>query len=231
MVQTPSSERKHGECAASGRSQGPGRPLEMAEGERRGKILSAACKVLVEHGYHAASMNLVAQCCGMSKRTLYQLYPSKQELFHALFEEQLFRFSVRPCDKVCSPEEELSVILMNLTEFLLRPDRVCLMRAIVSESSRTREPGQILLRLERGGQTNILVHWLKKYCTQHGHPDEDAGYLSRYIFGMTAGNFLLSGLSGTDDPSVSPESVRACIRRAVRIFLVGLREDWGSGEG
>lgn len=51
--------------------------------ERRDKILEVAAQVFREHGFEAASMSQIAALAGGSKGTLYNYFPSKEELLLA----------------------------------------------------------------------------------------------------------------------------------------------------
>src|SRR3954468_14584778 len=70
--------------AAPGAHRRRGRPLACPEPERRRVLLEAAAREFVEQGYAGASMDAVARRAGMSKRTLYQLFPTKDALFGAM---------------------------------------------------------------------------------------------------------------------------------------------------
>lgn len=53
---------------------------------RRAQLLGVALDVFAESGYHAASMDDIADRAGVSKPVLYQHFPSKLELYLALLE-------------------------------------------------------------------------------------------------------------------------------------------------
>jgi len=53
---------------------------------RRAQLLEVALDVFVEQGYHAASMDVIAERAGVSKPVLYQHFPGKLELYLALLE-------------------------------------------------------------------------------------------------------------------------------------------------
>ncbi|THD47187.1 MAG: TetR/AcrR family transcriptional regulator [Bradyrhizobium sp.] len=62
-------------------------PLERAhapEGERRMHIAAAAEQVFVRHGFHAATMQQVAEEAGMSAGNLYRYFPSKEALVEGI---------------------------------------------------------------------------------------------------------------------------------------------------
>jgi AcrR family transcriptional regulator len=53
---------------------------------RRAQLLEVALEVFVEQGYHAASMDEIADRAGVSKPVLYQHFPGKLDLYLALLE-------------------------------------------------------------------------------------------------------------------------------------------------
>lgn len=59
----------------------------MPRRERRAQLLESALRVFVEHGYHAAAMDDIAERAGVSKPVLYQHFPGKLELYLALLDE------------------------------------------------------------------------------------------------------------------------------------------------
>ena len=48
--------------------------------DQREAILARAAELFARHGYHATSMNQVAEACGLSKATLYHYYSDKEAL-------------------------------------------------------------------------------------------------------------------------------------------------------
>lgn len=52
----------------------------------RERILDSATKVFGQHGFKLASMELVAQECGLSRQALYHHFQSKEALFRAVVE-------------------------------------------------------------------------------------------------------------------------------------------------
>ena len=56
---------------------------------RRAQLLAAALEIFVSQGYHAASMDDIAEHAGVSKPVLYQHFPSKLDLYLALLDEHV----------------------------------------------------------------------------------------------------------------------------------------------
>ena len=57
--------------------------------ERRGQLLVAASEAFVDHGYHAAGMDEIADRAGVSKPVLYQHFSSKLELYLAVLQQHV----------------------------------------------------------------------------------------------------------------------------------------------
>ena len=69
-------------------------PLKTPHGRlprtaRRAQLLEVALDVFVEQGYHAASMDEIAERAGVSKPVLYQHFPGKLDLYLALLESSV----------------------------------------------------------------------------------------------------------------------------------------------
>ena len=54
---------------------------------RREQLLEVALEVFARAGYHATSMNEVAEAAGVTKPVLYQHFESKRELYQALLDD------------------------------------------------------------------------------------------------------------------------------------------------
>jgi TetR/AcrR family transcriptional regulator, repressor for uid operon len=57
---------------------------KRAADERRERILEAAESVFASHGFHAATMQHVAEAAGMSAGNLYRTFPSKEAIVEGL---------------------------------------------------------------------------------------------------------------------------------------------------
>src|SRR5256714_8181380 len=62
----------------------PPRGVRLSRDARRIQLLGAARDVFAAQGYHAAAMDDIAERAGVSKPVLYQHFPGKLDLYHAL---------------------------------------------------------------------------------------------------------------------------------------------------
>ncbi|KAA0024015.1 TetR/AcrR family transcriptional regulator [Antrihabitans cavernicola] len=81
LVDRASPDGKGSRSAASTR-----RGTRLPKDERRVQLLAAASEVFVTRGYHAAGMDEISECAGVSKPVLYQHFPSKLDLYVAVLQ-------------------------------------------------------------------------------------------------------------------------------------------------
>ena len=67
-------------------SGGGRRSARLPRDARRAQLLSAASEIFVARGYHAAGMDEIADCAGVSKPVLYQHFPGKLDLYLAVLQ-------------------------------------------------------------------------------------------------------------------------------------------------
>src|SRR5690606_32403632 len=65
----------------------PSVTMRLPAAERREQLLRTAVGVFAAHGYHATSMNDVAEAAGVTKPVLYQHFSSKRDLFIELLDD------------------------------------------------------------------------------------------------------------------------------------------------
>ena len=123
----------------SARRSSGGRPSREAAALLRDKILSVATGLFLRDGYAAVSIETIAQDARVSKRTFYQRFSNKAELFTAVIHRIVE--SLRPeNDAVLFEGEDLEKLLLRLARIILdaalTPNALALHRVIVAEATR-----------------------------------------------------------------------------------------------
>ncbi|MEP9348871.1 TetR/AcrR family transcriptional regulator [Xanthobacter sp. KR7-225] len=109
------------------------------------RILKAARALFLEKGYGATSMDAVAAAAPVSKRTLYQHFASKAELFAAVIDEawsHLTRAPPLPAETAGCPRAVLRAYVEGLKAHWDRPDVIPLLRLVIAEAPRFPELSQ-----------------------------------------------------------------------------------------
>jgi len=70
--------------AEAHRRRQPRMPIRV----RREQVLDAALRLITEHGYGATSMEAIAREAGLAKPVVYNAYPGRGPLLHALLERE-----------------------------------------------------------------------------------------------------------------------------------------------
>ncbi|MEL6189820.1 MAG: helix-turn-helix domain-containing protein, partial [Myxococcota bacterium] len=63
---------------------------------KRAAVIEAATEAFLSHGFEGTSMDRIAETAGVSKRTVYDHFPSKEDLFRAISHEILERVEEMP---------------------------------------------------------------------------------------------------------------------------------------
>lgn len=109
------------------------------------RIRAAARRLFLERGYEATAMDAVAAAAPVSKRTLYQHFTSKAELFGAVIDEAWSHFTrapILPTDTSGDPRAVLRTYVDHLTDHWDRPDVIPLLRLVIAEAPRFPELSQ-----------------------------------------------------------------------------------------
>ena len=119
-------------------------------------MIQAAEDVFLERGYVLATMDDVSRRAGMSKKTIYQLFSTKQALFAALIAQytEHLMLPIRSDDGTRGPRAVLEEFLRQLARFVLSPRQIAMHRLVISEAMRTPELAQAFLREGDGHGTS-----------------------------------------------------------------------------
>ncbi len=111
-------------------------------------VLVAAERAFLEAGYANTSMDTVAERAGVSKRTVYSNFGSKQDLFAAVIRKRCAEVLPHALDEIDMETRDpepvlLALAIAFLTSIFSRP-QVELFQTVVSESRQFPEIGQIM---------------------------------------------------------------------------------------
>jgi TetR/AcrR family transcriptional regulator of autoinduction and epiphytic fitness len=174
-------------------------------------------EVFLEKGFHAATMDNIARRAGMSKKTIYQMFPAKTVLFETLLAERLAPLFVPIKDDDRPPHIALTEYFAAVARIVLSPRQVALTRLTVADA---RVPG-IGAALERQGigrGNGSLDNWLIRQQRRGIISVDDVSEAGAMLFGMTLGEMLIGQLVNTRPP-LSEARIHARIDAGVAAFL------------
>jgi AcrR family transcriptional regulator len=134
---------------------------------KRDAIVTAGIAAFLAQGYEAASMDAIAAAAGVSKRTVYNHFPSKRELFRAV--TQHLYAGLLEADALLPPaDEEPATALPRLARVILqhlrRPEVTGLLRLVIAEQHRIPE---ISAEFQSAGKGPAIALAERYFAAQH----------------------------------------------------------------
>lgn len=143
-------------------------PVRLSDLKREA-IVQAALAQFREFGFQGASMDGIAAAAGVSKRTVYNHFPSKDELFATILGE-LWRRSAaargRPYDPARPLEEQLLALLRDKLALLQDDGFTDLVRVAIAEMLHSPERARHMVE-RLGEKEEGLASWIRA-AQQHG---------------------------------------------------------------
>ncbi len=203
-----------------------GRPRLFDEATRREILVAAAEHVFVDEGYGAASMDDIARRAGMSKKTIYQVFETKHDLFAAVIESRKAELAAmiegEGSDAARPPDEVLRGFLRRIAGFVLAPRQAALYRLAVAESQRAPELANAFYREGSTKACSPLTQWLalQHECGVLDIPDPASA--AKMLFHMAVAELQMRLLIG-DCREPDGRTIDERVDYAVRLFLDGAR--------
>lgn len=115
--------------------------------EKRRAVIDSALEVFLKEGYSAASMDRVAEVANVSKRTIYNYFPSKEDLFLGVIGSMVDDV-LEPVDRTLSSNKPAPQTLLDFAsryaEVMLADSRISLHRLVLGELNRFPSLGEII---------------------------------------------------------------------------------------
>ena len=140
-----------------------------ARDSRRQAIVDVARDVFVAEGFAETSMATIAAKVGGSKGTLYNYFPSKQDLFAEVIRDQCDRKLAAMFDSLEAEGEDVEAVLREVgrcySHLVLGEESVLLSRLVIAEVGRFPELGRILYESgPKRGRARMAVYVEKQMC-------------------------------------------------------------------
>ncbi len=194
-------------------------PLRLTDRKRQA-ILEAAVSEFQQDGFAGASMNRIAARAGVSKRTVYNHFPSKEDLFNAIIANLVDRSGAGKSiqyDPSMPLDKQLQVIGRDLAHAILNEDFIKLARVVVSRFIQSPEIA-IVMSGAREEMRQGLVRWIRAAKRDGrltiGNPIRAA----RQFTGLITEFAFWPQLVGTED-APSKREVNRVVNSATQMFL------------
>lgn len=175
-------------------------------------------------GFGLAGVDEIVSESGVSKRTLYAHFPSKEALFGAITQEW--------CDEILTPLREVDIghrdpreTLIALgrmfLDVLLSPKGVSLYRVVIAEAPRFPELGRIFYEAGHEPAAQVLADYIRQKTEEGVFRDVDDRNAAEGFFGLVCSYMHERVLLGIK-PQMDPAEVEPYLAFAADAFLRGL---------
>lgn len=187
---------------------------------KRQAIVQAAIDEFRTHGFGATSMDRVAATAGVSKRTVYNHFPSKEALFAEIL-VQLWESSAAQVDLAYDPtralREQLHELLVQKMRMLCDSSFIDLARVAIAETIHSPERAQeMVARL--GDREEGVTRWLRAAAADGRLTLPDPAFAAHQLQGLVK-SFAFWPQVTMGQPTLPQALQQQVVESAVAMFL------------
>jgi TetR/AcrR family transcriptional repressor of mexJK operon len=180
-------------------------------------IIDAARKTFLAHGYDGASMDEIALTAAVSKRTVYNRFRSKEELFAATIEESCRRIlpvDIDAIEQSLSTEAFTSELAHLFLRGMLHPEALALRRIASFEAGRNPALGRLYYEHGPAYMTAAFGPILKRAADREGIEIDDVETALHQLGALIMEPLYTEALLG-----VAPTDLEPAIDRQIALGL------------
>lgn len=197
----------------------PRAPQRLTD-RKREAIVRAAVEEFRSAGYEATSMDRIAAVAGVSKRTVYNHFPSKEELF-ALILEELWQSSVASVELPYRADQPLDVQLLQLLrqklDLLGDANFIDLARVAMAEIIHSPERAQAIV-CRMGEKESGVSAWIRAASADGRLREVDPEFAGHQLQGLVKSFAFWPQVTMGQAPLAPDERTRVA-ESAVAMFL------------
>lgn len=211
---------KHGTGIAA---SAPKQKKRRAPPRKNDVVLAAAEQAFVEYGYAGISVDAIAEKAGVSKRTVYSNFATKQALYAEVIKKLCGEVVPPAIDSKlmnADPEHTLLAISTAFLEALYRPSQVALYQTVVADSRQFPDAGKMMFEGPIMRTQHVFDEYFR-YQEKMGRmrfPDIDLA--GAQFVALLKSNMHMS-LMFSQPTSVSRRRLEEVARASIHLFLHG----------
>lgn len=193
-------------------------PVTRDKSKKRAAILDGAIDVFIEAGYELASMDRIAEAASVSKKTVYNHFGSKEQLFQAVVSDFLSQRQTRKSIpyRADQPLEEQLIAFAMAEVFLIdTPRRAGLSRFLTTVFLQDLDYMRATVA-KCPPNTGVFLDWLRAAQEDHRIHAENPLLAARMFYAMVEGGITYPAIfsNGVDRSAIEP-----LLREIAKTFL------------
>lgn len=204
--------------SCSGEPRRAGRPRDPA---KYAAILEAARHAFFTRGFHAATIEDIAQAAGVSKVTVYSRFGDKETLFEEVIRTESMTMAAvfdTAVSETWTLEEQLNAYGIGLLDFMFSEDHVAIDRVLMNEIAQVPDLARRFYEAGPGVCFGRLAQILAQAAARGEVEIDDPMMAAEDLCGLWKG-FSDLGLRLGLETLPSADDIRARVERATRLFL------------
>ncbi len=192
-----------------------------APSPKREAILNAGCRLFLEYGYGAVTMDAIARDANVSKRTVYSHFANKESLFAGVMTAMCDLLGDRALPTETpegSPEQVLGMFGDKFVNLVTSPNGVALFRIVVGESARFPELGASFYATGPKRLVGVIAAYLKEQHRKGTLTVPDAERAAIQFLDLAKSGVHLRLILGIGEEATEAEKKDA-VDQAVAFFL------------
>ena len=198
----------------------------------RDRIMRAAYRLFVERGFDGVSIEQIADAAGLSRRTIYNKFASKAEIYRVAFEPALARLELAASVSPSSSNDPQDVLChyMSAACALLRcPELIEVLRVLVYDADRHPWLAQAYVERVRIPIRSRFADEITRLVTLGALPDHDVRILTERFFATLLGLLAFPRLLQLDARD-GDTAAAAFMRESVEsLFTAWQENEFGNG--
>lgn len=194
-------------------------PLRLTD-RKRDAIIQAAIREFRAHGFDVTSMDRIAASAEVSKRTVYNHFPSKEELFAEILNQLWARVTAEQETAYCTDRplrEQLRVMLMAKLQMMADDNFLDLARVAIAATIHSPERAQNMVA-RMGEREEGLTVWIRAAQVDGRLKAIDPEFAAQQIQGMLKA-FAFWPQVSMGLPVLSAERQVSVVESALDMFL------------
>lgn len=146
-----------------------GKKIRPISEKKRNDIITQASKLFLKKGFGAISMDEISQVAGVSKRTLYNHFPTKKKLFTEIVKLEWQKLEYGDVDNPVQrdPEEFLTEVMIHTFKVMFSDRMASLLKLVIAESSKFPELKSLHAKYGMESRFNDFARYIE-YLSEKG---------------------------------------------------------------
>lgn len=187
---------------------------------KREAIIQAAIAEFRAHGFEITSMDKIAATAGVSKRTVYNHFPSKEELFAEILNQLWARIIAEPSvsyDREQPLHEQLRLMLREKVQMMADENFLTLARVAIAATIHSPERAQNMIE-RMGEREEGLTVWIRAAQADGRLMPVDPEFAAHQVQGLLKAFAFWPQIS-LGRAALDPDAQNAVAESALEMFL------------